>query len=64
VMKEQRLLSMMLGGVPVVLLIVAFGPRPPAGTGFLVWLAALVVIGWVGTALFYSLVQVFKSDRW
>lgn len=34
-----------------------------AGSGLLVWLAALWGVGWAAAARLYSLVQAFKSRR-
>jgi hypothetical protein len=62
-MRDAMLLSVALGGLPAVLLVVAFGPRPPDGPGFLVWLVAPWGVGWASAALFYRLVQAFRSRR-
>jgi hypothetical protein len=64
-MSGRRLLivSQLLGGLPAILLVIGFGPPPPKGPGLFVWLFALVVIGWFGAAVVYSLIMAFKARR-
>lgn len=61
-MNDRRLLivSQLLGGLPSILLVTAFGPPPPEGPGLFVWLFALVVIGWFGAAVAYCLSMAFR----
>jgi hypothetical protein len=54
---------MLLGGVPAVLLVLALGPGPPDGPGLVVWAFAIMAIGWCATAVVYSVIQAFRTQR-